>query len=360
MNSRVIAIATLLWALVGCEAPSEVAIEEEVRPAKIITVDDASVTNMRHFPALVEANQGANLAFRVSGELQSFPVKPGDRVAKGQLLAALDDEDFKLALNDRAARFELAKTQFERAQTLLDKKLAPQSQLDEAAANLKITEAEFERAKSDLEHTELRAPYSGSIAKVYVKNRENIQAKQNILRILSRDVMDVTIQVPERIMALVKRGVNYQPQVTFDFAPEQSYPVTIKEWDTQADPATLSYRVVFSLPTPEAINVLPGMSATVHIDLNAIVQNATDHILLPVEAVFVPDNETVDAGEAFVWRYHAEQQGVELVKVIVGDVQNKGIEIISGVSPGDQIVAAGVHQLRADMKVKPWHKERGL
>ncbi len=347
--------------LISCDTPEPVDNQEPlVRPAKIMTVTSLAQSQVRQFPAIVEANQGANLAFRVSGEIEEFLVKPGDVVQQGQLLARLDDQEFQLRLNDRQARFELAKSQFERAKTLKERSLAAQSQLDEAQANLLITKAELERAQSDLEHTELRAPYQGTVARVFVKNRENIQAKQNILRILNRDLMDVSIQVPERIMAMVKRDANYQPTVTFDALPEQPFLISIKEWDTQADPVTLTYKVVFSLPSPETINVLPGMSATVYIDLSQVTHMGLSGIVLPVEAVFVPDEKETEQGQAYIWKYLEETQSVTLQKVAIGQVHSQGVVIKQGVSEGDQIIVAGVHHLKEGMKVKPWTKERGL
>lgn len=355
-----ILLTVILPLLSACQPTEQSEPESVVRPAKIITVSNQSDTAIRKFPAKVEANQGATLAFRVSGELESFLVKPGEQVVQDQLLAQLDDEDFKIRLNDRQARFELAKAQFERAKALEQKSLASQAQLDEARANLLIAKAELESAQSDLKHTELRAPYAGSIAKTYVKNRENVQAKERVLRLMNRDRVDISIQVPEHIFARVKRGSNYQPSVTFDALPEQSFLLTVKEWDTQADPITLTYKVVFSLPSPEQINVLPGMSAQVHIDLSKITDTKAEQIVLPVEAVFSPEDKALVKNEGFVWLYDNATSQVRLQKVITGQMHNQGIEILDGVKLGDQVVTAGVHALEPGMKVKPWNKERGL
>ncbi len=363
MNNHFLKITAALFlfsGLAACGSSTPEPEEEVVRPVKIMTVDDDSNSVIRSFPAQVEANQGSYLAFRVSGEVIEFLVKPGETVKKGQLLAKLDPEDFKLRLNDRNARYELAKSQFERAQTLLEKNLAPQSAFDEAKANLLIAEAEFEKAKTDLEYTELHAPYAGSIAQVYVKNRENIQAKQNILRLLNRDRIDVSIQVPERLIARVKRDIEYHPSVIFDAMPDKSFPVDIKEWDTQADPTTLTYKVVFSLPSPETLNVLPGMTAKVQIDLSRVMDVSSSAILLPVESVFVPNDTIAGENQGFIWLYDADSQQVSLQKVTLGQMKKNGIEVIEGVKAGDNVVMAGVHYLEEGMKVRPLTKERGL
>ncbi len=355
-----ILVITLL--LIGCDAPENQSVDTQKtpRPVKLYLVKDEANESLRSFPATVEANLGAHLTFRVNGELKSFNVKPGQDVKKGELLAVLDDEDFKIRLSDRAARLELAKSQFQRAKTLVEKNLAANSQFDEAKANLLIAEAEFQKAEQDLHYTELRAPYSGSISKVYVKNRENIVAKQNILDLLNRDLMDVSIQVPEKIIATVKKDSNYKPTVTFDSLPNTHYPLEIKEWDTQADPVTLTYKVVFSLPSPTEINVLPGMSANVHIDLNKIRRNAEQGIWVPATAVFVAENTPVEKGQAHVWKYNAATYGVDLVLIKLGTMKGDRVQVIEGIQIGDAIVSAGVHSIDENSLVTPWVKERGI
>ncbi|MCO7225235.1 efflux RND transporter periplasmic adaptor subunit [Pleionea sp. CnH1-48] len=350
----------LLLPLTGCDSPQQAAQQEVIRPAKITQVTDASEQLIRTFPAQVEANVGSNLAFRVSGELQNFVVKAGQEVKQGQLLAKLDPEDFQLQLDDRTARHQLAISQFQRAEALVSKNLSSQSNYDEAKANLLIAESNLKKAETDLAYTELRAPYNGTISKVYIKNHENIQAKQNILRIQSREIIDVSIQLPERLVAHIKKGTGYKPTVRFDAFPEKSYEIKVKEWDTQADAATLTYKVVFSLPVPEGFNVFPGMTAKVYMDLSKITDFGQNLFTLPVDAVFSPEDIQLQSDERFVWKFDPETQTVSRLKVKVGEIHSEGIEILEGLNSGDEIVTAGVHYLSEGMKIRPWSRERGL
>ncbi len=357
--SPVLILSILLLSLVACkEADDQTAAQQPIRPVKLFEIDVNSDETIRSFPAEVVANQGSYLAFRVNGELLEFPALAGQHVEKGQLLAKLDPEDFELQYDERKARFELAQSQLERVEKLFKKSITSQSELDQALANKQVAESALKIAKTNLDNSELRAPFSGTVAKVFVKNYENIQAKQNILRLETRDLMDVIIQVPEKLIARIDKDAHYQPTVVFDGYPDKSYTLTIKEFDTQADPATLTYKVVFSLPVPEDFNLLAGMTGRVDIDLSKITHSQSHYTLLPVEAVFSEPTES--ANSSYVWLYDKQSGKVTKQAVKVGQLHRSGIEVLSGITQGQTVVAAGVHYLEEGMQVRPWHKERGL
>lgn len=353
-------ISSMFLLLAACsEQAKQVEAEPVVRPVKLFNIGNNSEQSIRSFPAEVVANQGSYLAFRVNGELLEFPALAGQHVEKGELLAKLDPEDFQLQYDERKARFELAESQLDRIQKLFNRSIASQSELDQALANKQVAESALKIAKTNLDNSELRAPFAGTVAKVFVKNFENIQAKQNILRLETRDLMDVVIQVPEKLIARIDKDVDYQPEVVFDGYPNKSYQLTIKEFDTQADPITLTYKVVFSLPVPEDFNLLAGMTGRVDIDLSKITSSQSSYTLLPVEAVFSEPTES-ENNNSYVWLYDQNTGLVHKQAVEVGQLHRDGIEVLSGIEQDQIVVAAGVHSLEEGMKVRPWQKERGL
>ncbi|MBW4966010.1 efflux RND transporter periplasmic adaptor subunit [Pseudoalteromonas sp. CR1] len=356
---RLCFLTTTLLSLIACSEPEQQVKEEPIRPVKLFTIGHDSQINIRSFPAEVVANQGSYLAFRVNGELIEFPVLAGEHVEKGDLLAKLDPEDFQLQFDERKARYELAKSQLSRIEQLFEKKITSQSELDQALANMQIAESAFRIAETNLEYSELRAPFAGTVAKVFVKNFENIQAKQNILRLETRDLMDVEIQVPEKIVARFKKGTDYHPTVKFDGFEDKEYTLDIKEWDTQADPATLTYKVVFSLPVPDDFNLLAGMTGRVLIDLSKVTRSQVAYTILPIESVFSDPQKAIN-NNAYVWLYDENTGQVYKQAVEVGQLHHDGIEVLSGIKEGQIVVSAGVHSIEEGMKVRPWNKERGL
>ena len=357
---RVAAIISLLIFVLGCQEQTQIQTKSDVvRPVKLVTVADRELSDIRNFPAEVVANQGSYLAFRVNGELMAFPVLAGQEVEKGQLLAKLDPEDFELQLEQRTAQYELASSQLARVESLYKRSIASKSEYDQALANKQVAESALKIAKTNLHNSELRAPFSGTIAKVFVKNFENVVAKQNILRLETRDMMDVVIQVPEKLVARIDKDLDYHPQVVFDGYPDKSYELTVKEWDTQADPVTLSYKVVFSLPIPKDFNLLAGMTGHVYIDRNKITSVKQHRLFVPIAAVFSERTQSLKEN-ANVWLYDETTQTLTKRSVSVGKMREQSIEITSGLNGGEIIVGAGVHHLEEGLKVRPWTKERGL
>lgn len=346
--------------LTGCGfAESAAPQQAKVRPVKLMTIEDVSGQQTRIFPAKVAANQQADLAFRVSGELVNLDLIEGQKVKKGQLLAQLDDRDAKNALMDAEANYELAAVDFKRKKEIYKRKLISKAEYDTARATLKSAKAALATARDQLDYTRLTAPFSGIVAKVERDNHQMIQATQVVLSLQGDQQLDVQIQVPESMLLTLnskKLDEEYQPLVRFG-AQGSLYPVTYKEHASKVSPGTQTYEVVFSLNRPESLNVLPGMSAELLLDMSVLNQETAPMIaVLPQTAIFKSDEEQ----QTKVWRYDADTQKLESVEVTLGQVRAQGIEVLSGINKGDQIVAVGASVLKQDMDVKPLRWERGV
>lgn len=355
-------LASLLLAT-GCSPGKEADSEPTPRPVNLHTIADERTAQIRRFPGLVEATQTAELAFRVGGEIDTLPFRPGQAVAAGELVAALDAQDYELAVEQASAQAELLDAQHRRNQRMQQQELISPAEFDRSQADLRIAQAELKSAQTNLEYTRLKAPFAGVVASLHVEKHENVSPQQPILTLQADNLIDVSIQVPERLFARVKRDLDYQPDVLFDGLPGQFFKASIREWDRVADPATNTYRVVFSLPAPANVNILPGMTATVLIDAEEMTQSIQSAVLLPASAVFAPEDKALQPGKAYVWLYQSDNDSdgqVTLHPIRIGNMTNDGLQVIEGLQPGDQVVYAGVHHLTDGQRVKPWVRERGL
>ncbi|WP_372627068.1 efflux RND transporter periplasmic adaptor subunit [Arsukibacterium sp.] len=346
--------------LSGCGEPAPAITEPLIRPVKLHQVGSDSGAAVRQFPAIVEPTVRANLTFRVSGKLVELMARPGQQVQQGELLAQLDDTDFKLKLDQARARYELAQTQFARAEQLIAEKLVSQAVFDEAKAQLQVAQADLSAAETALSYTGLQAPFAGIISRLLVENHENIAAQQPIMELQVRDQVDVVIQVPEDVISNVRKDFDYQPEVVFDSHPMYRYRAQIREWDTRADPATNSFKVVFSMATPTEFNVLSGMTANVIAEVSKINAAYVDALFIPASAIFMPDDAALSSQQSFVWVYNPADGQVSRRQVTVSSLTSAGAAITSGLSAGEQIVSAGVQHLNEGQQVRPWVRERGL
>ncbi len=351
--------ALLLTACGSEDTPQQT--EAVIRPVKLFTVDATDLVSIRHFPAELKASDEADLAFRVGGQVTKLDVKEGQRVKRGQVLASLDPTDYQLQVELSEANYKLAKAQFDRIKTMLSRKATTQAQFDEAKATLDQTANALESAKNQLNYSVLRAPYDGVIASLSIENYEYVGATQTILHIQNIEQMDVEFQIPERLVANIQKvALQYHPTVSIDAVPSQTFEGVYKEHRTTPDSTTKSYDATISLLNTDKanINLLPGMTATVDLDISKISGQPT-HITVPIEAV-MRHQGSEGSSQSIVWVYNEQQGTVTPRPVTLGDMTQDSIEILSGINPGEQVVAAGVHGLTADQKVRPWKRERGI
>ncbi|MBW1786110.1 MAG: hypothetical protein JRK53_05740 [Deltaproteobacteria bacterium] len=122
---------------------------------------------------------------------------------------------------------------------------------------------------------------------------------------------------------------------------------TLKEFATRADPATLTYQVVLTMPAPDDIRVLPGMTATVS-GKGKAQESGAEKIIIPAIAVFADES-----GKSKVWIVDRGTMKVSARPVIAGELTGSAsIRILSGLKPGDHVAVTGVAQLREGMQVR--------
>ena len=356
---RIISISLALLALVACGDDRQAAPEPASRPVKVFVVEGSEVDAVRSFPGKVDASQRAKLAFRVGGQLQELPVKEGDLVKKGQVLARLDPTDYKLILEDRQARFDNTERNFKRAKDLVADGNISRLDFDRMEAEYRSASAALSQAKKDLEYTVLIAPFAGRVAQRDVENFEEVMAKQTVMWLQNIDQLDIVINLPESVVRSVRGGVSREvgdgeeghtsPAVRataqFEGRGDQTFPLKPKEIATKADPQTQTFRATFTMAAPTKFTVLPGMTATVLLDLSELVTYESVK-WVPARAV------QADSGlNPRVWLLNPETMTVSSRPVSIGRMSGSMIEITDGLAGGEEIVAVGAPYLAQGMRV---------
>ena len=184
------------------------------------------------------------------------------------------------------------------------------------------------------------------IARRFVEERQNIQAKEPVVQFQDVDEIDIAMDVPETVMiADIRTADIVQIIATFSRAPGLEFPVRIREFAQVADPVTQTFQVRVAMKSPPGMNVLPGMTATVTLTYRRA-NILADRILVPISAVFKEAT-----GEQVAWVVGPDQT-VSRRPVKLGEATGGQIEIAEGLQPGDRIAVAGVTFLREGMKVR--------
>ncbi|MEW8026557.1 MAG: efflux RND transporter periplasmic adaptor subunit [Candidatus Thiodiazotropha sp.] len=351
---RSIGIILVAAALAGCEKPPPPDTKNIVRPVKSFVVEQAGSTDVRSFPARIDAGRKAELAFRVAGKVMQLSVKEGDDVEKDQLIASLDRTDYKIAYNNRKANFDKAKKDYARAQELVTKGHISKMDHDRLEAEFKSAQSALESAQQELNYTKLTAPFKGVIAKRYVENFEEVQAKQVILDLQDISQLEVKFDVPESQLRELQPD-RESPQtkrdqipvnVSFSDLPGKSYPLTFREVSTKADAKTQTFQVTYTMQRVDDVTLLPGMTATVTVDLNGFLNKSERH-LVPATAIVGDTNLDPKA-----WVIDEQSMTVKSRKVKIGQLLGSRIEVLEGLKPGERIVSAGTPFLLEDMEIR--------
>ncbi len=350
---RILLLISTIIILSGCGAEEQAESAPAVRPVKLFVVEGTGSDALRRFPGVISASQRAELSFKVGGTMQEILVKEGDNAKRGQVLARLDQTDFKTRTRDRQATFDNADKNYQRGKELVDKGAISQLNFDQLEANYRTSLAALELAKQELAYTELKAPFTGSIGQRDVENFEEIKSNQPIFHLQNVNQLDVAIDLPENLVRSLQKDEKDRSEkaalakayASFEGRAQEQFSLVFKEVVTRADSQTQTFRMTFTMPQPDKFRVLPGMTASVYLDLSSLINPDTAR-WVPITAV-VADSEL----ESRIWVLDSESMTVSAQPVTVGRLSGRNIEVSGGLKGGEEIVSVGAAYLSEGMRV---------
>ena len=340
----------------GCGGKEKAETAPVLRPVKTAAVQGFQLGEMS-FPASVDAGRKLVVSFRVPGRLVELPVRKGQSVAKGDLIARLEPRDFEIAVEEARATYQKASADFERYKTLYEKNAVPLADLDQRRSQRDVAQAKLDEARQNLDYSSLRAPFAGMIGNRYVENFMDVAVQQEIVDLNDTTSVDVRIDAPEMVVATFKQNreqLDLGLFAEFDAAPGKSYELAIKEIAARADPETQTFQVVFTMPQPREISLLPGMTGRVRIVATPKADAEID-VQRKIPAIAV---ETLPSGESVVWVVDRETMTVHRRTITVGAIQGDADVVVrEGLEAGDLVVTAGLAQLSEGQQVRFWEDQ---
>lgn len=348
--------AAFLAVLAGCSRqPAERA--PAVPPVKIFKLPAADEVPFRSFPGEVTARDDVRLSFDVGGRLIEFPVYDGQVVEAGDLIGQLDQSDFRAALDAAQTTFNTAQKEFDRMRQLRQRNVIAQSELDRQREVFERAEASLRTARKAFEDTRLVAPIKGRVSRRFVRNFQNVQAREPVVLLQNIAELEVEVQVPEALVARAERNITaegadrlVEAEAGFAALPGERFPLRLRSFATQANPSSRTFPVSFLLNPPGQSNILPGMTCTVSLrfrnpDGTPVAQPGLYQI--PVRAL------ATEAGQPSVWRWDPGTGRVARVPVEMVALTGDSVQIRSAdLRAGDEIVASGVRFLSEGMAVR--------
>lgn len=333
-------ILFLLLPLCGCGKKNS-SQKNSVRPVKTVTAQQSNADVTRVLTGKVKEQFSANLAFRVAGTIIDVPVREGEYVKKGDLLALIDRRDYRLQLEAAKVQYEQIKAEVARVKKLHASQGVTDNDYDKAVAGEKLARAEYERAKNEFADTRLTAPYNGYISTVFIDEHETIDAGIPAVAIINTSKLEIEADLPLNIFQH-KEGI-----VKVECYPETDNTLMQELELAEIVPAANMnqlYRARFSFAEQTPALFTPGM--TVRLNITYKESAHVSHISLPLETVF-NDNST-----SYVWVVHKDMT-VSRRPVSIKSVYRSGKVIVEkGVEAGETIVSAGIHSLKEGQRVR--------
>jgi RND family efflux transporter MFP subunit len=315
----------------------------EALPVRMETVAEAPALTARRFVGRLEPASTVDIAFQVSGQILDIVPEEGARVEEGAVIARLDPEDYRLALRRAQAVVELARSEEARVAELVERKVAPQAQLDRARAELAQAEVALDQARRALDQTEIAAPFAALVARRLAEPFANTSPAAPVLRLQDVSRMHVTISLPEDLAQLARNAPDaFEAVARFPALPDVNLPVEIDQFVTEADPVAQTYDVKLALTGPDP-RLLPGMTATVEVRPRL----SRPAVSVPLSAV-----DTASGQAPRLWVV-GEDGIAHPREVSLGLPQGDRVLVTEGLVPGERIVAAGWWRLRDGAAVRP-------
>ncbi|WP_294768162.1 efflux RND transporter periplasmic adaptor subunit [uncultured Rhodoferax sp.] len=342
-------LATVLLAT-ACSKPAPS--EEPVRAVKVSTVGMASIQSGSEFSAEVRPRIESRLGFRVAGKLVRRAVELGQTVKAGQVLAQLDPQDYKLAAEAARAQVaaaatnrDLAAADFKRFKELRDQNFISGAELERRETTLKAAQAQLDQAQAQLNsqgnqasYTTLVADMSGVVTAVNAEPGQVVSAGAPVVQIAQDGPRDVVFAVPEDKVAMIKAGSSVDVKV---WASKTVVKGVVREVAASADPVTRTFTVKVGLDAKDAL----PLGTTVSVVPQALDRSGVQVIKLPTSAL-------VQSGKATaVWVLDTGSMTVKLQTITVATADGNEVVVAGGLTPGAQVVTAGVHVLSPGQKV---------
>lgn len=301
-------------------------------------------------PGTVQAFNQATVRSKLSAEVRRLPVREGDRVAAGQVIAEFDTAQLRNQLAERQATLEsaratLAQTERTRASNaqLVKQSFISQNAFDTAddafraqAAAVQAAEAQVAQTQLLLSDAVVRAPIAGQVAKRFVQPGEKVPFDAPLLHIVDLSRLEVQAQAPVADVARIAEGA--EVEVEIEGLAGRPYPGRIDRINPTTEAGSRMIAVYILLPNDDG-RLRGGMFARVRLQIGGEAAVPS----LPVTAV------QDDRGQRYVWIIADGKLARRNVGTGVRDERLQRIEITSGLTEAEQVIGTKFDNLREGM-----------
>lgn len=309
---------------------------QEKLPVNVVTVTlvPTKIYDKINLPGSIEPWIDLQLLAKISGAIDQVLVREGERVIEGQILALIEEADYKIALSRAKVAYSLALKDFERDQAVFRKGVIPVAELDAKKTAMQTAKADLENAELHYSRCQIRSPMAGTIYNLDAKVGLLLSVGDNITKIINIDKVKAVIGIPESDVDAVRKI----DQVNLSIQALDDTKIIGEKYFLSPVPDSIArlYNLELAIDNKRG-DILPGMF--VRADL--VKREVDDAISIPFYSVISRNKEQY----VFV-----EHDGLVIKRnVKLGIMEKWMVEVVDGLVAGDNLVVEG-HRDVADQQ----------
>jgi membrane fusion protein (multidrug efflux system) len=346
MGARAAALATLAVAAIavalvhsGCAGRAGGGFQMPPMPVEVADVKSEPVSDRFRAVGTVDADETVKIVNEISAVVRELPFAEGQPVAKGELIARLDDSELGAESARADALRDQARTNHQRVRQLFDQQAASQQELDDTSSALKVAEANAVVARTRFDKAHIRSPLTGVAGRRLVSPGAYLAVGTEITEVASVGILKVGFSAPERYLPQLRRRAIVT--ITTTAYPGEVFNGDISVVDPILDEVSHTVQMVARVHNRGG-KLRPGMSA----DVTAMLGERPHALTVPDEAVFG------EGDQSFVYIVKPDST-VTRQAVVLGTRDSVRAEITQGLKAGERVVRAGYQKLFEGARVMP-------
>lgn len=302
-----------------------------------ITIAPEGFSHFIDLQGVVSSENTSYIAPRngMGGYVKQLYIKAGQNVKKGQMILKLDDQVLRQGIETTKTQLSLAKSIYERTKNLWDQNIGTEVQLLSAKSNVETLENQIKLQQEQLNTYVVYADQNGVADVVNVKVGElfsGMGATGPQIQIVNNNNLTVNVEIPENYTDKIKVGATVEIEIP---SLSKTFKTKIDRLSQSINPASRGFMAVCNIPATPGSK--PNMSAYVKI-LN---HSNAKAMVIPVNLI-----QSDEKGKyIFVLKEKNGQKVASKANVVIGQIYGDDIEILSGLSSGDQVIVQGYQNL---------------
>lgn len=335
ISMGILLLTTLLFSACARESGEEAKNMEQIYaesgiPVKVMEVQPVEFVLELPFTAMISGLQQANASAMIGGIIEKVHVKVGDYVEKDQVLVEFPEDAPAGQLTQARSAYELAKTTYQRMKNLFDTGGISQQELDSVETQFKVAEANYDAA---LQMLKVRAPISGYVTTVTVRETDGVQAETVLVTIAQTDQMKAKVWVTENEICQIAVG----EKATFT-------------WNDQVLEGEVTSVALAMDMQHNAFGIDLIFDNSDNICRSGVIGDINIEVYKNETAFVIPRKNVMhDVNGRYVYLMNNETAQKQYITT---GQENGNFEVLSGLSSGNKVIVEGLNLVSDGVKVR--------